>query len=226
MWSNNISHGRPSVTANIIHRTFHVQVADSIATCFTIDIDGEEYIVTARHVVEDLQTDQPLKIFSQDQWMELPVTLVGHAKDEIDISVLRAESKLTPENLPVTPSSAGLTYGQDVFFLGFPYGLKSNIIFKDFNFPLPLVKKATVSCLMENDPLFFLDGHNNPGFSGGPVVFGDSNEMKVAGVVSGYRFEEKPIFLDDVQSEYSYKGNTGIIVAYDIREAVAIIQPN
>jgi hypothetical protein len=40
---------------------------------------------------------------------------------------------------------------------------------------------------------FLLDGHNNPGFSGGPVVFRASNkvdkEFYVMAVVSGFRTE-------------------------------------
>ncbi len=44
-----------------------------------------------------------------------------------------------------------------------------------------------------NVPLLLIDGHNLPGLSGGPVVYavhgGPPNMLKVAGVISGYRFE-------------------------------------
>jgi hypothetical protein len=43
----------------------------------------------------------------------------------------------------------------------------------------------------------FLDGHNNPGFSGGPIVYRDLDRSefvyKVAGVVSGFRFDSTSV---------------------------------
>src|SRR5262245_26406361 len=43
----------------------------------------------------------------------------------------------------------------------------------------------------------FLDGHNNPGFSGGPIVYRDLERRdfayKVAGVVAGYHFGATPV---------------------------------
>jgi hypothetical protein len=45
--------------------------------------------------------------------------------------------------------------------------------------------------------LIFLDGHNNPGFSGGPIVYRDFNKsdlvFKLAGVVSGFLPETTPV---------------------------------
>ena len=46
--------------------------------------------------------------------------------------------------------------------------------------------------------MFFLDGHNNPGFSGGPIVYRDLNQtgspvFHVAAVISGYQPEFEPV---------------------------------
>jgi hypothetical protein len=58
--------------------------------------------------------------------------------------VLALNTLISPRH-PMPPDSAGLVYGQDVFFLGFPYGWSAEV--KDLNrgFPLPFVKKAIVS---------------------------------------------------------------------------------
>ena len=63
-------------------------------------------------------------------------------------------------------------YGQDVYFLGFPYGLHGDMSALSNDLPFPFVKKGIIS-LFHNDGVnrIYLDGHNNPGFSGGPVVF-------------------------------------------------------
>ena len=90
-----------------------------------------------------------------------------------------------------------MIYGQDAYFLGFPYGLKSE--YEDFNnnFPVPFVKKAIVSSLDTdkdcNRQIIFLDGHNNPGFSGGPVVFTElrKNVYKVVSVISGVPLQQR-----------------------------------
>ncbi len=38
--------------ANILNRTFHMSYGGSTGTCFTVDVDGRQYLVTARHVVQ------------------------------------------------------------------------------------------------------------------------------------------------------------------------------
>ena len=156
--------------------------------------------------------------------------MVGHCNGEIDISVLATNIRLSPD-FPLPPTMAGIIYGQDVFFLGFPYGLKGEIGQMNRDFPLPFVKKAIFSCL-QNTPtgaqLLFLDGHNNPGFSGGPVIFkeSNSNEFKVAGLISGYRYNEEPIYQGEEKLPLVYKYNTGIIISYGIKHAVDLIESN
>ena len=58
--------------------------------------------------------------------------------------------------------------------------------------PLAFMKKGIFSATTNENGavVFFLDGHNNPGFSGGPVVYRDLNQsgapvFYVAAVVSG-----------------------------------------
>ena len=129
-----------------------------------------------------------------------------------------------------------MVYGQDAYFLGFPvedglnfdyttlytkYGLAL-----DTGNPLPLVKRATVSSLGKP---YLLDGHNNHGFSGGPVVFcpPGKKEFRVAAVVSGYLpLRELILNKDGEQTDLSYIANPGIMVADDIGEAVALIKSN
>jgi hypothetical protein len=56
---------------------------------------------------------------------------------------------------------------------------------------LPFVKKAIISAydVVNGINIWYLDGINNPGFSGGPVVFNrhGSTDWHVAAVVSAYR---------------------------------------
>ncbi len=98
------------------------------------------------------------------------------------------------------------------------------------DFPIPFVKKAIVSCMMfENDmQIFFLDGHNNPGFSGGPVIFKEpnSNGFKVASVISGYRYAKEPIYQNGAAVPLELRANTGIVISYGIKHAIDLIESN
>ena len=63
------------------------------------------------------------------------------------MSVLAPTEHLTPaRSLPLPASSEGLTYGQEAYFLGFPYGIGDNFL-RETCHPLPFVKRLTVSTL-------------------------------------------------------------------------------
>ncbi len=213
------------ITSNVIHRVFRICYNGSEGTGFTIEVEGREYLITAKHVIESLNGNDTIDIFSNGGWTPHQVTLVGHAPDDADISVLAAMHQLTPLGLPMQASTEGLTYGQDVYFLGFPYGFTGRFIFQEGGYPLPFVKKAIVSLL--DHKIVLLDGHNNPGFSGGPVVFTDrSNNFKVAAVISGFQAVEEPVLIRGENSEFTYKYNTGIIVAHLVNVTMDLIQSN
>jgi hypothetical protein len=214
------------ITANIIHRVFRIKIGDAEGTAFTIDFNGREYLVTAKHVADGIDAEREIGIYAGAGWTDLRVQLVGHATGDVDISVLAAREQLTPSNLPMPATSSGVTYGQDVHFLGFPYGYLGKYVLGPRGYPLPFVKRAAVSLL--DDTLLLLDGHNNPGFSGGPVVFRKPNEplFSVAAVISSYRFEDEPIYSGMDSTFLTYQYNTGIIEAYSIDIALKLVASN
>lgn len=213
------------ITSNVIHRVFMIRYGKSMGTGFTIEVEGKEYLVTAKHVVESLGGKGTIDIFSNGKWVPLEIILVGHSPKDADISVLAAARTLTPPKLPMD-ANTGLFYGQDVYFLGFPYGFTGTFRLGDSGYPLPLVKKATVSLL--DRKRMYLDGHNNPGFSGGPVVFSEpgKHNFKVAGVITAYRSVEEPVLSAGVKTGLTYVYNTGIIVSDSITWALELIKAN
>jgi len=205
---------------------------DGMGTCFTLDFEGRQYLVTAKHVVKGISGSDRIEVFYANDWHTLAVTLVGEARNEADITVLTTDLQLSPAH-PLPPVSLGDFFlSQDVYFVGFPYGLFTEVGDTNRNFPLPFVKKGIVSSWFTDEhgvKQFFLDGHNNPGFSGGPVVlprFGTYEDFKVMAVVSAYRFENLPIYAGDTPTALAYRHNTGIVVAYDIKHATDVIQSN
>lgn len=68
---------------------------------------------------------------------------------------------------------------------------------------------------------------NNPGFSGGPVVFdrdGAHLRPQVCGVIAGYRTELQPVYQGATPiTAVAAAANTGIIIATDIRHVTDAI---
>ena len=127
-----------------------------------------------------------------------PIKIVGLGAEnriETDVAVLAFRNQLSP-TFPMPTTSADLVWGQNVYFLRFYYGLHTSV---DVNhgYPLSLIKGAVMSGSIGqrgNPETFLLDGHNNSGFSGGPVVFlpagkAQDRELCVMAVVSGYQTE-------------------------------------
>ena len=213
-----------TVTSSILQRTFRIRHDGGTGTCFTIDVQGRRYLITAKHVVDTIRDDAVVELSYDRGWLPMPVRLVGHGVGEIDVTVL-APQELFGATHALNLTIAHLVLAEDVYFLGFPYGLEMEVKTElNAGFPLPLVKKAVVSSLVMDERLL-LDGHNNVGFSGGPVARrGTKEKQTVIGVVSGYRFDRHKV-LDENGNEtsYTYDTNSGIIIAHDIRHALEIV---
>ena len=216
------------VTTNVLQRTFRIRYEEGTGTGFTIDHAGRRYMVTAKHVVQGLKSGNQIMIANAGQWLPCPVVLIGHSPDPVDISVLAVPAKLSPDH-PLPATAKGLTVGQDIFFTGFPFGLHS-VATSELNadYPIAFVKRGVVSAFGNESgfEIYYLDAHNNPGFSGGPVVFRpqSSNDFCVAGVVSGYRFNEEPVYRADGETDMRVRANTGILICWPIRYAIELIE--
>ena len=154
----------------------------------------------------------------------MDVKLVGHASnDKEDITVMApAISFGHAHDLEV--ATARMTLSENVCFLGYPFNITADDKGINAGFPVPFVKKAIVSAF--EGKMLYLDGHNNPGFSGGPVVRAEKPDQ-VIGVISGYRFENESVFVNDGEgTPYYIKANTGIIQASDSSLILEILKRN
>ncbi len=216
------------VPAQIIQRVFFIRCGTQSGTAFTIDEGGREYLVTAKHVLSEFSNDVNVDVYSNGSWISLQAKLVGHANDGIDVSVLSTQRAMTPPNLHVINSQSGLTYGGDAYFLGFPFGMVGPLAVGHDRFPLPFVKKAIISQFWKE--ILYLDGYNNPGFSGGPVCFKrpSSSEWCIAAVVSGYRNDltSGNVVLNGLNTGLLAVQNSGIIISYDIAQAILVARSN
>ena len=112
------------VTNNILQRTFRIRYGPSFGTCFTVDIDDKRYLITARHIVEQIEGSSLVEIMHDGIWKPLPVDLVGHGAGDIDVSVL-APHQLFGTSSPLTVSIE-MILSEAVYFLGFPYEMSTS----------------------------------------------------------------------------------------------------
>jgi hypothetical protein len=139
-------------------------------------------------------------------WFPLDMNIF-RCVDPVDIAVLVPPHQLTV-NFDLPSEKNSFSIGQDAYFLGFQYGIQSPAHHMNGPYPLPIVKRGTISGLiplsnLSNDNksvLVLLDGYNNPGFSGGPIVYRDLNRSGVVlgliGVVSGFNPEVVPVMKE------------------------------
>jgi hypothetical protein len=212
----------------IADRTLHLAFGNGTGTCFVFDHLGKQYLVTARHVVEGIKEEDIVQISANEKWIPIGVKLVGHSS--VDVSVLAPSQKLAHPEMRLDPTIGNFYIGQEVFFAGFPLEMQG-LRFRS-PFPMPLLKRAVISgsagSIEAGDPIY-LDGHNNPGFSGAPVYFKVLGEdrFKVSMVVASYTATKDPVYDgSDNPTDMTVWSNSGIMAAYSIKEAINLIESN
>lgn len=220
-----------AVPTEILQRTLFIKVGDEGGTAFKVDRNGKLYLVTARHMVAGLPiSGATIQIWQSDKWVDYKtVKTLFPVSDDVDIAVLETDEKVSqPFQIQMAPrNSGGVTFGQQVWFLGYPYGLGSHLIgpqqgsWAEF----PFIKRGTMSAIDSSNPnaiVLYIDGFNNPGFSGGPIVYWDfsGRVYEVLGVVKGYREDTAKVMVNGKRVDTAILVNSGILVGYSILHAI------
>jgi len=225
------SMGQDYLTMGIISTVRNIKVGNTTGTGFLINYNNYNYLVTAKHVLGKVNDKQKLffQFYEDSVWVNNEGTVLLHTNHKIDIAVLDLnEPSLRKNQTELTID--GVVYGEEGYFLGFPYELRiddqGNL---NSGLPLPLVKKVVLSAIFHKDGIstLFLDGQNNPGFSGGPIILRNIDKSKeykwkIVGVVSGYRTQKNE--LDTPFGKLNYVENSGIMIGYGIDHVIEIIE--
>ncbi|MCC6993843.1 MAG: trypsin-like peptidase domain-containing protein [Deltaproteobacteria bacterium] len=212
------------LTSNVLTRLFKVKHGDQLGTSFVLDVGNAQYLVTARHVLRGYRGE--LAILLNGAWRTLAATPIWAKPAKADIAAIRLPSPIAP-NLPLPATCKGFAYGQDAFFLGYPLGMQMDDMGMNAANPLPFAKKGCISAFQTNRlGVFeiFLDGHSNPGFSGGPLVtvLPNDTQYSVIGVVSGRMTERVEVVqkvngkAGGVSTDLETPSNSGILVAHGV----------
>jgi len=221
------------VSNQILQSVLYLKYGEKGGSSIAVTIDKQGYIVTARHIFpKNLKNKDTIEfeIMKDGKWSKFNATFLVHRNENIDIAVLKMKGPEREENY-FDIGSTDYYLSQECFFLGFPFGYKmEDTSGQNSGFPLPFVKKGIISAFITdsaNATQILLDGHNNPGFSGGPVVIVqlDPNKkmkMRVISIISGYLNEKK--IMKTKFGNLPYAENSGIVTSYSFDHVFEIIK--
>jgi len=205
----------------VLNRVLFIRYGNRVGSAFTIEINEQQYIITARHNVENICEEDNISIYHDFRWKDLKVKSISFDDPKFDVIVLVPDFQITPKT-DVKFTMDNLYIGQDIYFLGFPFGLKTELGELNSNFPIPFVKKGICSAIDFTNKEFikiWIDGFSNPGFSGGPIIFKDysSGNFKIAGLLKGHLIEKVDIYSSNNTNTNDFvKINSGIILGISI----------
>jgi hypothetical protein len=211
---------------NALLRVFMLRVGNFTGSGFTLERGGKQYLITAKHLVNSLpQKGATIEVYGAASWEDLKVNIITCKSPDVDIAALELEKPISV-SFELEPSTKGMVFGQDAYMLGYPFGLHPLAMGGK---TIPFIKRVTVSSMDQSNKdsvVWYFDGFNNPGFSGGPVVYWDRNnpnKMKVAAIISGYRPDTAEAVVNGQQVSTNILVNSGIVIAYDIQHALDAI---
>lgn len=208
--------------AGFFQSVFNLKYGNGTGTCLFLDHEKRSYLVSAKHIFKDKKSGDSIivQILQDGKWLDYSGNIFFHSIEEIDIAVILSKSQELI-NSPYTLLECETILGAEGYFFGFPYGIFSSDLGKINNgFPFPLIKKAISSGVYheKNYHISILDGHNNPGFSGGPVIFknrikdkGDV-EWRLDSVIAAYIPQNNKLLTPF--GEIDYNENSGLIISY------------
>ena len=218
--------GAAMVPSNILTRVFSLRYGDQQATGFTIEVEGRQYLITARHLLLPAPSEGVIEIFHDSNWVKLSFRSIQVEPSTIDIAVLALPQQIS-SLLPIELGFKETFLSQAIFFVGFPFGLSIDGNTVNRGFPIPLVKHGIISSFGGTNEPFLIDGINNPGFSGGPIVRVDNKpNPTIIGVVSAYKASQEAVYQGKSKTDLTIQANTGLLVAFAIDYAIDAIKKN
>ena len=164
---------------------------------------------------------------TEGHWNEYQtVKTLFPSSDDVDIAVFETNELIqSPYLIGPARKGEGPTFGQEVWFLGYPFGIHTHTKNSEF----PFIKRGTISAIDASNPdaaVLYIDGFNNPGFSGGPILYWDfkAQAYRLLGVVMGYKEDSAKIIVNGQHVNTQFLVNSGILVGYRIEHAIKAIE--
>lgn len=177
--------------SKFVNRVFNISYGEGWGTAFLLSDKAGSFFVTAKHVVSGLAKDDKLEIRMAKETKFFTVSSAAHSADH-DLSIFALGNLGTPVDYDLKVEDTALWLGDSLYFLGFPHSL-ANTYPNSAGFLTPLVRSAVFSGVITlgGRETLILDGFNNPGYSGAPVIQPrEDGRVGIVGIVTSYRVEQ------------------------------------
>jgi len=212
------------VPREILSRVLYIFTPTRRGSATTFESAGRQMLLTASHVVEGVASNSEIEVFRHGATHRVPIGTVWHAPSGADVAVLELKSDLTARTTIEVGPPSKFFLSQPTYFLGFPYGLKNDAITLNDGYPIAFVKSGIVAGFETNSGIsspIYLDGHNNPGFSGGPICTVDKDHrVAVVGVVSEMSYVDAPVFEGMEEIGLTVESHIGLVRGFNLVEVV------
>jgi len=216
------------------------------ATGFFVRVDNIFHLVTAKHVIADMNTGQLKddemwtftnlkkgglnKVPIKDMREKLNLEWIFHRSKKVDLAILPCALELDLQDVRVIPEKLFVTVENlfelyDIFFLSFQPGVEIK------NEVSPIIRTGVISRI-DKDKTFYIDGSAFPGNSGSPVFFKPSpitfreegitlsgNELggKFIGIIGAYvPYSEYAVSLQTGKPRVIFEENTGLSLVWSV----------
>ena len=135
-----------TITADILRQTYLLNTDTLQGTCFLIEANGQEYLLTAKHLFRSklrYGDSTMVTIYQENKPRSLNVKYYVHEDSTIDICLLKLKESI--KVMTPFPIGGNMILGQDVYFLGYPNFDNIQFLTSGTIGILPLVKKCIVS---------------------------------------------------------------------------------
>lgn len=227
-------------TNNILFKTRMISFKGESGTMFSVDVDDREYWLTAKHILTGRKTEPAGEVNEKSvslevldpigdamRWRPIEFAVLDPGKD-VDIVVLVPKTKLQEIDIPSLKVATGdFLFGGECSFVGYPYASDWAVPFGSTAYKMPFIKHCYISgMIVEPIKMLVLDGINNSGFSGGPLLYNTGKSQVVIGVIAGYypeRGEVHSIEVPDTSTGARTRRNQRVVETRKKKESSFVV---
>ena len=195
-----MSQARASIEG-IIERTLYIQTLSESGTTFAINYDDQQYLITAKHVVDKVLPGETVRIHSDYgvavvSPVKIEVSDGDPDKGDVDVAVLQM-----PRSLPLQSSTPTLGCPEDLFVsqsVAMPtaeyYGtFRTGFVVTTRTGTTAAIVKPEHRSPFTGDLLVGIEAYQ--GFSGSPVIYWDAEgQARLAGIAARLSWRKTPVF--------------------------------
>ena len=85
-----------AVPGEILNRTFFIRVGNDGGTAFSVDYEGDVYLITAKHIAAGLPKENAtIQVWQEGQWKDYhTVKTLFPSSSDVDIAILETSEKV------------------------------------------------------------------------------------------------------------------------------------